>query len=46
MNPITPTRCADPFDDPAFLFEIKLDGFSGLWQTRLLVGSFPKTATH
>ena|SRR2546428_3437539 len=30
MQPIIPSRRADPFDDPACLFEIKLDGFRAL----------------
>jgi bifunctional non-homologous end joining protein LigD len=33
MNPIIPTRRADAFDDPAFLFEIKLDGFRAIADT-------------
>jgi ATP-dependent DNA ligase len=33
MQPIIPTRGADPFDDPACLFEIKLDGFRALADT-------------
>jgi bifunctional non-homologous end joining protein LigD len=33
MQPIIPTRRADPFDDPAFLFEIKLDGFRAIADT-------------
>jgi ATP-dependent DNA ligase len=33
MNPIIPIRRSDPFDDPACLFEIKLDGFRALADT-------------
>jgi bifunctional non-homologous end joining protein LigD len=33
MKPIFPTRRADPFDDAAFLFEIKLDGFRAIADT-------------
>jgi len=33
LAPIIPTRRADPFDDPAFLFEIKLDGFRAIADT-------------
>jgi len=33
MQPIIPTRRTDPFDDPACLFEIKLDEFRALADT-------------
>src|SRR6266567_5242291 len=33
MKPIIPVVRKDPFDDPAFLFEIKLDGFRALADT-------------
>ncbi len=33
MQPIIPIRRKDPFDDPAWLFELKLDGFRGLADT-------------
>jgi hypothetical protein len=29
MDPIIPTRRSERFDDPSFIFELKLDGFSG-----------------
>lgn len=33
MNPIIPITRKDPFDDPAYLFELKYDGFRGLADT-------------
>src|SRR5918911_2628674 len=30
VEPIIPTRLSQPFDDPAFLFEPKYDGFRGV----------------
>ena len=33
MQPIIPIRRKEPFDDPAWLFELKLDGFRGLADT-------------
>src|SRR5438093_13601388 len=33
MQPIIPIRRKDPFDDPAWLFELKWDGFRGLADT-------------
>src|SRR5262249_13514956 len=33
MNPIIPLIHKDPFDDPAYLFELKYDGFRGLADT-------------
>jgi len=33
MNPITPITRKNPFDDPAYLFELKYDGFRGLADT-------------
>jgi bifunctional non-homologous end joining protein LigD len=33
MNPIIPIVRREPFDDPAWLFELKLDGFRGLADT-------------
>jgi hypothetical protein len=33
MNPIIPIIRREPFDDPAFLLEIKLDGFRALADT-------------
>jgi bifunctional non-homologous end joining protein LigD len=33
MQPIVPIARKDPFDDPGFLFEIKLDGFRALANT-------------
>ena len=30
ISPIIPVLRKDPFDDPAYLFELKLDGFRGL----------------
>src|SRR6266498_3495753 len=30
MQPIIPIRRKEPFDDPAYLFELKLDGFRGI----------------
>jgi ATP-dependent DNA ligase len=33
MDLIIPIRRNDPFDDPAWLFELKLDGFRGLADT-------------
>ena len=33
MDPIIPTVRRDPFDDPAFLFELKYDGFRGIADT-------------
>ena len=31
IQPIIPIRRREPFDDPAWLFEFKYDGFRGLW---------------
>jgi bifunctional non-homologous end joining protein LigD len=33
LQPIVPARRAYPFDDPAWLFDLKLDGFRGLADT-------------
>jgi ATP-dependent DNA ligase len=33
MTPIIPVIRREPFDDPAWLFEFKLDGFRGLADT-------------
>src|SRR6266516_2216634 len=33
MQPIIPIRRKEPFDDPAYLFELKLDGFRGIADT-------------
>ncbi len=33
MQPIIPIRRSDPFDDPAWLFDLKLDGFRGIADT-------------
>jgi len=33
MDLIIPIRRAEPFDDDAWLFELKLDGFRGLADT-------------
>jgi hypothetical protein len=33
MNPIIPIRRKEPWDDPAWAFELKLDGFRGLADT-------------
>jgi bifunctional non-homologous end joining protein LigD len=33
LAPIIPIRRADPFDDPGFLFDLKLDGFRALADT-------------
>jgi len=33
ISPIIPVLRKDPFDDPAYLFELKLDGFRGLADT-------------
>ena len=33
MNPISPIVRKEPFDDPAWLFELKYDGFRGLADT-------------
>jgi len=33
MQPIIPIRRKDPFDDPSWLFELKLDGFRGIADT-------------
>jgi len=33
MKPIIPVRRKAPFDDSAWLFELKLDGFRGLADT-------------
>ncbi len=33
MKPIIPIHRKEPFDDPAWLFELKLDGFCGLADT-------------
>jgi ATP-dependent DNA ligase len=33
MNPIIPTIRREPFDNPAWLFELKLDGFRGIADT-------------
>ncbi len=33
MKPIIPTIRREPFDDPAWLFDLKLDGFRGLADT-------------
>jgi bifunctional non-homologous end joining protein LigD len=30
MDLIIPTKRSEPFDDPAYLFDLKLDGFRGL----------------
>jgi hypothetical protein len=30
MYPIIPIKRKDPFDDPAWIFELKLDGFRGI----------------
>jgi hypothetical protein len=30
MDPIIPTIRREPFDDPAWLFDLKLDGFRGI----------------
>jgi ATP-dependent DNA ligase len=38
MQPIIPIRRADTFDDPAYLFEIKLDGYRALADT--IAGQF------
>jgi hypothetical protein len=34
MRPIIPVRRQDAFDDPAYVFELKLDGFRALADTR------------
>ena len=31
VQPIVPTRKREPFDDPAWQFEVKYDGFRALW---------------
>jgi ATP-dependent DNA ligase len=33
LSPITPTVRREPFDDPAWLFDLKLDGFRGMADT-------------
>ena len=33
MQPIIPVVRTEPFDDPAYLFELKLDGYRGLADT-------------
>jgi hypothetical protein len=33
LVPIIPTRHANPFDDPPWLFDLKLDGFRGVADT-------------
>jgi hypothetical protein len=33
MQPIIPVVCTEPFDDPTYLFELKLDGFRGVADT-------------
>jgi ATP-dependent DNA ligase len=33
MDPIIPVIRPEPFDDPAFLFELKYDGFRGIADT-------------
>jgi hypothetical protein len=33
LAPIIPAVCAEPFDNPAWLFDIKLDGFRGIADT-------------
>jgi hypothetical protein len=33
MTPIIPAIRREPFDDPAWLFDLKLDGFRGLADT-------------
>ena len=33
MQPIIPIRRKEPFDDPAYLFELKLDDFRGIANT-------------
>jgi hypothetical protein len=33
LKPIIPAVRRDPFDDPAWLFDLKLDGFRGLADT-------------
>jgi bifunctional non-homologous end joining protein LigD len=33
IQPIIPARRAEPFDDPAWAFELKLDGFRGMADT-------------
>jgi hypothetical protein len=33
MDLIIPIKRKEPFDDPAYLFELKLDGFRGLADT-------------
>jgi ATP-dependent DNA ligase len=33
IAPIIPVVRQEPFDDPAWLFELKLDGFRGLTDT-------------
>jgi len=33
LAPIVPIRRSDPFDDPAWLFELKYDGFRALADT-------------
>ena len=33
MQPIIPVVRTEPFDDPGWLFELKLDGFRGLADT-------------
>jgi ATP-dependent DNA ligase len=31
IQPIRPTRCKEPFDDPDWLFDTKYDGFRALF---------------
>ncbi len=33
MDPIIPARRPEPFDDDAWLFDLKLDGFRGVADT-------------
>jgi hypothetical protein len=33
MQPIIPVVRTEPFDDPTYLFELKLDGFRGIADT-------------
>jgi hypothetical protein len=33
LTPIIPTIRREPFDDPAWLFDLKLDGFRGIADT-------------
>jgi len=46
MEPIIPIIRRDPFDDPAWAFELKLDGFRGLADTirgtRIAASSLPR----